>query len=289
MHNRINNILSIQSHVVYGYVGNKVANFVLQRLGNETLIINTAQLSTHTGYKNYSGMIFDHHHINQIIDTLDHNSMLSKCNAVISGYIGNENIGDSLLTALSMIKGKNNQAIYCCDPVMGDNNRGFFVQPEVKDFMQRAIGVADIITPNQFEACALTNSTIMNIDDLKSVLQTLHKLGPKIILITSVVCEGINNGDISNIIFDGQNYYLCTTPYIEFKQYPNGCGDLLASLFLSHYLSFKDIERALQLTVSSVFAILQSTKYKGSRELDIINSQDQLIKPCNKFPIIKLN
>ena len=154
-------ILTIQSHVAYGYVGNKIATFALQLLGNEALAINTLQFSNHTGYGKWRGQIFTPEHIEDVLFGLKENGMLYQCDAILTGYIGDSRIGEVVLNAIAEIKSRNKSAIYCCDPVMGDAGRGFYVNSGVQDYMRsKAILQADIITPNQFEASALAQQEI---------------------------------------------------------------------------------------------------------------------------------
>jgi pyridoxine kinase len=283
-------ILTVQSHVVYGYVGNKVATFALQRLGNEVLPINTLQFSNHTGYEKWHGQVFTAEHVEDVIIGLKENDMLYQCNAIITGYIGDESIGEVVLSAVDEIKSQNKSAIYCCDPVMGDTEQGFYVNADVQKYMRlKAISNADIITPNQFEASALANQKIETLEDAQLVARKLFSLGPRIIVITSMFYSGMEFGAVANMVFDGINFYICQTPYIASMNNVSGTGDLFASVFLSHYLKGNEIEQVLQMTVSSVYSIIEaSSNQKNLNELSVVDNQGYLLNPQHFFSVKKL-
>jgi pyridoxine kinase len=146
------NILSIQSHVAYGHVGNAAATFPLQRLGAEVWPIHTVQFSNHTGYDGSRGEVFGASLIRDLVKGIEERGVLSTCDGVLSGYMGSAEIGAAILDAVERVMAVNRNACYCCDPVIGDVGRGVFVQPSVAEFMrERALPAADIVTPNQFE------------------------------------------------------------------------------------------------------------------------------------------
>lgn len=280
----MHNILSVQSHVAYGYVGNKAAIFPLQRLGNEAWFINTVQFSNHTGYGSWQGEVFSSNHIKNVYEGIKQREILSKCDAILSGYMGDASIASSIVEIVSDIKSLNPKAIYCCDPVMGDTGRGFFIKEGIFElFRDKIIKISDIITPNQFEACALTNMSINNLEDAKKVAAELHKMGPRIILITSLIYNYSKQESIENLVYDGVNFYLIVTPFFNFSIMPNGCGDLVTSLFLHHYLINQKADIALSRTISSVYGILKHTYQNNSRELMLISAQEELVNPSKLF------
>ena len=146
------NILSIQSHVAYGHVGNAAAVFALQRMGVEVWPIHTVQFSNHTGYGSWKGRVFEAGMISEVISGIDQCGVLGECDGVLSGYMGSADIGSAILEAVTTVKRANPAAKYCCDPVIGDVGRGIFVREGVPEFIRmKAVRAADIATPNQFE------------------------------------------------------------------------------------------------------------------------------------------
>ena len=146
------NLLSIQSHVAYGHVGNAAAVFPLQRLGVEVWPVHTVQFSNHTGYGEWKGQVFDAALIREVVAGIEQRGVLGECDGVLSGYMGGADIGAAILDAVATVKRANPAARYCCDPVIGDVGRGVFVREGIPEFMKsKAVPAADIVTPNQFE------------------------------------------------------------------------------------------------------------------------------------------
>ena len=146
------NLLSIQSHVAYGHVGNAAAVFPLQRMGVEVWPVHTVQFSNHTGYGDWQGQVFDAGLIREVVAGIEQRGVLGECDGVLSGYMGGADIGAAILDAVATVKRANPAARYCCDPVIGDVGRGVFVRDGIPEFMKaKAVPAADIITPNQFE------------------------------------------------------------------------------------------------------------------------------------------
>ena len=271
-------ILSIQSHVAYGHVGNSAAVFPLQRLGHEVWPVHTVQFAAHTGYGPPRGQVFEASHIREIIEGIAQRDDFASCAAVLSGYMGSAAIGEAILDAVSRVKKLNADALYACDPVLGDVGKGFFVRPEMPDFMRdQVVPQADIVTPNLFELEALTGRTCSTLDDTKSALRALHAKGPRVILLTSAVIDETPRDAVDMIASDGKSLWRIRSPRLGFS--PNGAGDLTAALFLAHYLKERSVPNALALAASSVHAILEATFDKGGGELALIAAQNALVQP----------
>lgn len=278
-------ILSVQSHVAYGHVGNRSAVFPLELLGFEVWPINTVQFSNHTGYGAWTGQVFTSGHIDEIWKGILDRGALGDCEAVLSGYLGDASLGESILKALGDVKAAQPSAVYCCDPVMGDYGRGVFVREGILDFMRtRALPRADIVTPNQFEAELLTGLGIHTLEDARNVATALHRLGPSIVLITSYKAEDSRPGTISNLLSVEGEFHLVTSPELPLQPSPNGAGDLTAALFLGQYLRTRDPVEALELMTDSVFSVLEATLASGRRELALVASREAILKPGRRFP-----
>ncbi len=275
-------ILSIQSHVAYGHVGNSAAVFPLQRLGFEVWPVHTVQFAAHTGYGPPRGQVFDASHIRDVIEGIAARDVFSRCEAVLSGYMGSSAIGEAILDAVAHVKAANPHALYACDPVMGDVGKGFFVRPEMPDFMRdHVVPQADMVTPNLFELEALTGIECMTLNDTKRAVQALHAKGPRVILLTSAVIEETPSDMIDMVASDGMGLWRVRSPRLGFS--PNGAGDLTAALFLSSYLKNQSAPEALTHAASSVHAVLEATLHKGGGELALIAAQEAFVAPPRIF------
>jgi pyridoxine kinase len=168
------NILSIQSWVSYGHVGNASAVFPLQRLGANVWPINTVQFSNHTGYGHWTGEVYTGESVRTLVDGIAARDVLATCDAVLSGYMGDAGIGEAILYAVGRVRAANPAAVYCCDPVIGDTDTGVYVRPGIEVFLRdRALPLADIATPNQFEIERLTGIDCSTLDRAKAAVAAL--------------------------------------------------------------------------------------------------------------------
>ena len=276
------NILSIQSHVVYGHVGNASAAFPLQRLGHDVWSIHTVQFSNHTGYGAWTGRVFDGQAIEELMDGIAARGILARCDGVLSGYMGSADIGQAILSAVARVRAANPQAIWCCDPVIGDVGRGIFVRPGIPDFMrEHAVPAADIVTPNQFELTLLTGRAIASLDDAKAAIAALRAMGPKIVLTTSLVTGETPPDCVDLAAGDAEGVWRLRTPRLDLDV--NGAGDAIAALFLVHWLETRSTKAALERAASSVYGLLHRTKEAGSREILTVAAQDEFVAPSRLF------
>ncbi|MDR2471605.1 MAG: pyridoxal kinase PdxY [Treponema sp.] len=275
-------VLSIQSHVVYGHAGNSAAVFPLQRLGREVWAVNTVEFSNHTGYGAWRGEALSPALVTELVEGLDERGVLGRCEAVLSGYLGDPATGRAITAAVQKVRSRSPGVLYCCDPVMGDTGRGFYVKPEIPAiFRDEVIPLADIITPNQFELEALTGKPAETLAGVLSAVDALHAKGPRIILVTSLrTGETAKAGtpEIGMLVSGGGKRWRIHTPELSFENSAAmaGSGDLTTSVFLSRYLDTGDIRAALEKTAAAVYGIMEATHRAKSRELLIIKAQAAL-------------
>lgn len=276
------NILSIQSWVSYGHVGNASAVFPMQRLGHEVWAIHTVQFSNHTGYGAWKGRVYDGPMIEELVDGIAERGVLGRCDGVLSGYMGSADIGTAILGAVSRVRALNPKAHYCCDPVIGDVGRGIFVRPGIPEFMRdQAVPAADIITPNQFELEYLAGRTITTIADAVAAVEAIRARGPRIVMVTSLVTEDTPADAIDLLACGPNGRFRVRTPRLAVSV--NGAGDAIAALFFVHAAASGDEGFALSRAASSVFGLLRRTGEAGSREILTVAAQDEFVTPSRLF------
>src|SRR5947209_556517 len=281
------NILSIQSHVAYGHVGNAAATFPLQRIGAEVWPIHTVQFSNHPGYGAWTGRVFEAALITELLQGIAERGVLGQCDGVLSGYMGSAETGAAILDAVARVKAANPRARYCCDPVIGDVGRGVFVGPGIPGFMRdHALPAADIITPNQFELDHLSGRTSATRRDALAVIDALHTLGPKAIMVTSLHTDETPSDAVDLVASDASGRCRVRTPKLPISV--NGAGDAIAALFFAHYLRSGSAAEALSFAASSVFGVLRRTAEVNSREILLIAAQDELVTPSRMFEAKKI-
>lgn len=276
------NILSIQSHVAFGHVGNASAVFPMQRLGVEVWPIHTVQFSNHTGYGDWKGRVFEGGMIDEVMGGIAERGVLPGCDGVLSGYMGSADIGHAILSAVERVRAANPDALYCCDPVIGDVGRGIFVRPGIPEFMrEQAVPAADIVTPNQFELELLTDIEVKTIADAHRAVETLRDADPKVVLVTSLVTEETPADAIDLMAADAKGAFRVRTPKIDISV--NGAGDAIAALFFVHYMREGSAAAALSKASSSIYGLLKRTKEAGSREILTVAAQDEFVTPSQLF------
>ncbi len=283
----VTTILSIQSSVAYGHVGNSAATFPLMRLGVEVWPVLTVHFSNHTGYGAWRGPLLAASDVADVVRGIDERGVLNRVDAVLSGYQGGEAVGAEILNAVALVKQRNPSAIYCCDPVMGDVGRGFYVRPGIPEFMRDAVvPAAQIVTPNQFELDFLTGRQTRTLDDLLEAAHALRATGPEVVLVTSAILEGSDPGSVLMLVVDGTGAWTVTTPLLD--RTFTGSGDITAAIFLAHYLRSGSPASALENTAGAVYSVLKATAEGESSELALVAAQDDLVQPSHTFRAVSL-
>jgi pyridoxine kinase len=280
------NILSIQSWVSYGHVGNASAVFPLQRLGAEVWSINTVQFSNHTGYGHWTGQVYTGDAVRELVDGIAARDVLRHCDAVLSGYMGDAAIGEAILHAVARVRDENPRAIYCCDPVIGDVEEGVYVREGIEDFLRdHALPQADIATPNRFELERLTGRECRTLSDAKDAVAqlsgTMRSDGLRCVLLTSLETELTPGDHLDLLAGERGQFHLLRTPRLPLAV--NGAGDAIAALFLFHRLASGSAAKALEEAGSAVHGLLRRTAEAGSREILTVAAQEEFVAPTTRF------
>jgi pyridoxine kinase len=284
-------VLSIQSSVAYGHVGNSAAVFPLQRLGHEVWPVFTVHFSNHTGYGAWRGPLLDPADVQEVVVGIEERGVLGSCDAVLSGYLGSPAVTDVVIDAVARVKAANPSATYTCDPVMGNASSGCFVNPEIPPIIrERVVPVADILTPNQFELGFMTGRDALGeaspVEDVLAAADEVRAIGPSVVLVTSVDRVDAPEGTIEMVVVTGKGAWIVQTPRLPMKA--NGSGDITAALFTAHLHTTGSAAQALSRTAASVFDVLQTTLDSGERELRLVAAQDAIASPDERFEVRQL-
>ncbi|WKU06115.1 pyridoxal kinase PdxY [Micromonospora sp. HUAS LYJ1] len=280
-------ILSIQSSVAYGHVGNSAAVFPLQRLGHEVWPVLTVHFSNHTGYGAWRGPLLAPADVAEVIEGIADRGVLSTADAVLSGYQGDPAMGAVILAAADRVRAANPDAVYCCDPVMGDTGRGMFVRPGIPEYLRDVVVPrADIITPNHFELDFLAGRTTTSLTAVLDAVDVVRATGPRDVLVTSVLHDDVPAGSLEVVAVSDEGAWAVTTPLLPIN--PNGGGDVTAALYLAHLRTTGSPAVALERTIASVFTVLERTLAAGTREIQLVAAQDAIADPPARFTARRL-
>ncbi|MBT4905581.1 MAG: pyridoxal kinase PdxY [Rhodospirillaceae bacterium] len=284
-------ILSVQSQVVFGHVGNSATSFPLQCLGHEVWSVPTAILSNHAGYPDFGGQTMPPATVSDLLHGLDRRGVFSKCDLMISGYLGNTELAALVTETVGRIRATNPNLIYCCDPVMGDDGSGLYVDAALpQHFRDTALPVADITTPNLFELavlCGLDAGALKaaSVGDIVAAGRTLlaHMRPGATVMVTSADHRDLDLTRVAVIAISDSEAWCVDTPRIVFPSEPHGAGDLLSALFAAAMAEHRSPARALEDSVATVFAVLSETHRQAADELELVAARDAIVSPEQQF------
>ncbi len=280
-------ILSIQSSVAYGHVGNSAATFPLMRLGFEVWPVLTVHFSNNTSYPSKRGPLLAPQDVADVVQGIDELGVLPQVDAVLTGYQGAPAMGAEILTIVKLVKERNPEAVWCCDPVMGDVGRGMYVLPGIPEFMRdHVVPAADILTPNHYELDYLTGRETQTVAEVLEAADALRAEGPSIVLVTSVVAQGADPDTVMMVAVGEEGAWSVTTPMLE--RAFTGSGDLTSSVFLASLLEGGSLAEAVGRTAAVVYSVLEKTTRLDRRELALVPAQEELVAPTHTFEVTRL-
>jgi pyridoxine kinase len=280
-------VLSIQSAVAYGHVGNSAAVLPLQRLGFDVFPVNTVLLAHHPGHgRGWRGHKVTPAQIDEILAGLEERGALPRCAAVLSGYLGDPAVADSVLRAVSHTKAARPDALYLSDPVIGDDHSGVFVAAGIPEAIRdRLLPAADIITPNRFELAHLSGRPVESLDDVLAAAADLRARGPRLVVATGLTLPD-QPEEVAVLADSASGTWLVATPRLQ--GLVHGTGDAFSALFLGHYLATADLRLALERSVAAIFALVERTHASGADELRLVAAQEKLVAPDRHFSAVQL-
>lgn len=309
--------LSIQSHVVSGYCGNKSATFPLQLLGFEVDVINSVQLSNHTQYKVTKGQIFSSKDLKEVQDGLQANDLLKLYDNILSGYVADVGYIEAMADLIKEIKSQRKDlgmtCLYTLDPVLGDDGTSFYVpngEKIAEAYKKNLLPLADIVTPNRFEASILSGIEIGNSSETKALsdafkaIKSLHTFGPTIVIITSFEIASDPNHMTCLLSYDPaatrgdtiENQHEKSVWLVKIPKFDcqfTGTGDLFAAL-ISAWLQKTNfnLKKSFECTINSIHEILEDTLIWSRKsgedsplcyELRLIQNRDRILSPGDRF------
>lgn len=283
------NILSIQSHVVYGYAGNKSATFPMQLLGMDVWALNTVQFSNHTQYGKWTGMVIPKEQIGEIVRGIDDLGALKQCDAIISGYIGSAEQVAEIINAVNLVKQRNPKAVYLCDPVMGHPDKGCIVADGVKEgLIKLALPAADLITPNLIELRELSGLDVNNFEQAIEAVKAILAKGPKKVLVKHLSKVGKNPQQFEMLLATEAGIWHIARPLHQFDREPVGVGDLTAGLFIANLLNNKSDVEAFEHTANAVNDVMDITHKAHCYELQLIEARHVIMQPVSQYKAQKI-
>lgn len=279
------NVISIQSQVAFGHVGNSAAVFPMQMHGIDVIAVPTTLLSNRPGYPTIRGRVLDAQLVSDVLRGIEERGAVDTCDMILSGYLGSPEIAAVVADFIARAKAHKPALLYGCDPVLGDRDRGMFVQADIPPLVRdRLCALADIVTPNHFEFEYLTGAAAGTSAKMIAQAQTLLARGPSTVVITSAELPDTPDGEIETLAVERSQSWRVRTPRLLIS--PSGTGDLFAALFASARVQGKPTPQALGYAASAIFAVLERTAAEGTEEMRIVASAGQLVHPTRRFEAV---
>lgn len=283
------NVISIQSQVAYGHVGNSAAVFPLQMHGIDVVAVPTTLLSNRPGYPSLRGKVLDAELVADLLKGIEERGAVERCDMILSGYLGSAEIGAVVADFVARAKASKPALAYCCDPVLGDRDRGLFVRADVPPLVRdRLCALADIVTPNHFEFEWLCGARVATAPQLIEAAQTLMARGPSTVVVTSAELTDTPRAEIETFAVERSagalHAWRVRTPKLPIS--PNGTGDLFAALFTAARVQRKTTPDALSHAASAIFTVLERTAARATEEMRIVESADVLLRPPRRFEAV---
>ena len=265
-------VIVISSHVARGSVGNRAAVFALETLGFPVWAVPTVILPWHPGHGRATRIVPPLDQFTALMADLERAPWLGEVGAVLSGYLGEGGQADAVASLVGAVKAKTPDAVYICDPVMGDSGGLYVPETTAIAMRDRLMPIADIATPNRYELEWMAGAPL---PDLKAVMAAALHAGPSTMLVTSA--PAMMAGGTGNLLLNGNQALLAEHRLID--KPPNGLGDLTAAVYLARILSGQPAIKALQSTTAAVYEILARTAKRGGDELQLETDAQSLSHP----------
>ena len=288
-------VISIQSQVAYGHVGNSAAVFPMQMHGIDVIAVPTTLLSNRPGYPTVRGRVLDAQLVADLLLGVEERGAVDTCRMILSGYLGSPEIAALVADFVQRARTRNPALLYACDPVLGDREGGLYVHADIPPLVRdRLCGLADIITPNHFEFEYLAGIKATTSDQMIEAARKLMVHGPSTVVVTSAELSDRPDGQIETVAIErskegveqGVKAWRVHTPKLPIS--PSGTGDLFASLFVSARLREKNTPDALGHAASAMSAVLERTAARGTEEMRIVESAELLAYPPRRFDAVAI-
>ncbi|MEJ5021223.1 pyridoxal kinase [Ochrobactrum vermis] len=270
----ITSIISIQSQVVHGHVGNSAAVLPMQAHGLNVAAVPTTLLSNNPHFETMRGRVLESELVGDLLRGVEERGLIETSRYIVSGYLGSQANGDVVAAFVERARQINPDIKYICDPVMGDTNLGVFVaDPVVECIVERLVPLADLLTPNQFELGLITQTEVTSWPALETAVARVQAFRGAKLVVTGCNLADTPEGLLENIVFDRKGTRLASS---HLPILPVGTGDLFTGLLTAKLARGNTLVEAARGAAATVFEVLKRTMEAGEQDMQLASVIDAL-------------
>ncbi|MDZ3832616.1 MAG: pyridoxal kinase [Sphingopyxis sp.] len=272
-------VISIQSQVVHGHVGNSAAVLPMQAHGLNVAAVPTTLLSNHPGFATMRGRVLESDLVGDLLRGVEERGLIETSRYIVSGYLGSRANGEVVADFVERARQINPDIIYVCDPVMGDAHLGIFVADQVVDCLcERLVPIADLLTPNQFEVGLIAGCQPSTWRDLEAAAIEIQAHRRARLVVTSCALADTPPDMLENILFEDSSCTRLSSPRLPLV--PAGTGDLYTGLLVAGLARDFTLVDAARRAAAVVLDILGCTMAEGKNEMQLASVID-LLRPAS--------
>lgn len=269
-------VISIQSQVVHGHVGNSAAVLPMQARGLEVAAVPTTLLSNSPHFETMRGRVLEPELVGDLLRGVEERGLIEMSRYIISGYLGSRANGEVVAAFVKRARMLNPDIIYICDPVMGDSNLGVFVADQVVECMlDQLVPLADLLTPNQFEVGLIASCQPASWQELETAAAKIQAVRGARLVVTGCALPDTPDGSLENVVFEGQTRTRLTSPRLPIV--PVGTGDLFTGLLTANLAHDSTLIEAARDAAAIVLDVLERTIAAGEHEMQLASVIDALM------------
>lgn len=269
------NVISLQSRVKTGYVGNAIAVPTLNACGVHAVAIDTVIYAHHPGHGPVTPERITPAELSVRLETALSDSHPPAC--LLSGYLASVDQGHAALQQLHRAQHDGHLHAYYLDPVFGDDAEGTYVDPAlVAFFRDEALPACNVLMPNRYELAQLSGMPVQSIGDAEIAARALIAKGPETVVVSSVPGP---DGRIANVLVSQGT--ACAVSVDSLKLCAKGTGDMLSAAFCGLHARGIAPDDALGIAVALVDATAKDAALSNAIELNplkILNNFDYPVK-----------
>jgi pyridoxine kinase len=261
-------VISIQSQVVHGHVGNSAAVYPMQAEGVRVAAVPTTLLSNHPRYPTVRGRVLDAALVGDLLRGVEERGLIEEAAVLVTGYLGSRENAEIVADFVERALHKNPGLVFLCDPVIGDDDKVYVASGIVEIVRDRLMPRASLITPNQFELELLSGAGAQDEAALLAACRAISSRGPVSVVATGCTLTDTPAGQVETILCENGKLTRFATLRLPIR--PCGTGDLLTGLIAAQLAKGRGVEAAVRVAVDTAFAVLTRTKATGSEEMALI-------------------